>query len=345
MTPVSLIADKVAPEIQMTYPNDQDRVFSYLSFVQKKIWNSGLFHNSTAFFHVNLDEFGNIITPHGYNVLLGCNVDFRPITITSQYSLFHANGDADASLRDKNFSQEVTYLGESPVTIQPNDSWFKSCNSFISVLGSSCESKKFTDISALGKNGKPIYTYYKETRRSSKLIVCGEEKLNSDNIDVRNGVRYAITNTPQFHKNIIVTQINGIFKDQTLGPVEYYLNSNGLSRLVARLEPFETHSSYKRYKVSGRCVRKNQVLGLFKMSEPIDIISESQYFISSNLEAIILIAKGFKMKFDKEDQQAGESFIQDGIKALREEIRGNRVNTIDRLQIKVESKIRKTNFA
>lgn len=338
------IAEKVAPEIQMSYPNDQDRIFSYLSLVQNKIWNSGLFHGSTSFFYVNLDQYGNIITPHGYNVLLGCNVGFRPIRISSQYSLFHANGNAEKAILDRNFSQEVTYLGESPVMIQIDDPWLKYCNSFISVVGSSCESRKFTDVSALDVNGNPIYTYIKQTKKSSRLVVCGEESVEKY-VDVREGVRYSITAKPQCHKNIIVSRITSIVKDPTLGPVSYYLHYNGLSKLIARLEPFETRSEYKRYKVSGKCVQNNQVLGLFKQSKPLDIVSDSQKFISTNMEAIILIAKGFYQKIDKNDSQGGESFIQDGIRALREELRGHRVNTVEQIQVKVFNQTYKKNFA
>lgn len=334
MIPVSFIAEKIAPFIQLSWPNDQEAIFSYLSLAQQKIWRAGFFHNSIQHHYVNTDLNGNIITPHGYNILLGCNVNFKPVTITSHYSFFHCNGNGETALKDKNLYTETVFLGNSPVFFQPNDSWMKKSRMFVTVKGQICEERKFSDVSVLGLDGKPIYTYVKETKKGSKIVLCSQEKADSIGVEYRDGVRYAITAKPQFHKNILVSQILGIFKDQTLGPVEYYLtDESGFGRLCARLEPFETRSEYKRYKVSGHCIKKGQILGLFKMSKPVDIVSENQYFLSDNIEAIIAIVKSFKIKNDEEDIQKAQTFMNDGLNSLREEIRGGRVKVREHLQV------------
>lgn len=332
----SVIAEFIAPYIGASYPNDKEKVFKNLSLVQDKIWRSGLFYDSTKYFYVQVDSDGNIITPHGYNVLLGCNIDFKPITLSHYHSVFHKNGTGERSLEDKNFFKESTFLGESPVMVQPNDLINKNNDYFITVQGGSCDAGKHTDVLALDKCDSPIYTYYKNTDddENTILVPCLPES-NKNETKNREGIRFAISHQPQYHKEILVKSIYAIFKEETLSPVRYYLTDKetGVGTLMAELQPYDIKSSYKRYKISGKCIRRGQILGLFKRSAPVEIVSDEQLFLSGNKEAILLIAKGFYLKIDKEDVQKGDKFISDGIMALREEIQGNRVGKRESLQV------------
>lgn len=337
------IAEFIAPYVGCSWPNDERKIFELMSLVQNKIWQSGKFHNSTKFFYVNVRSDRTIITPHGYNVLLGCNINFQPVNINSPNGLFHRNGPSEAPMVGGNFNTTIQYLGESPVTKQPNEAWCSPCGNhrftcdndyFITVVGENCSTKAHTLVSALGKNNKPIYTYYKE-ETGGEPTVCESEDIAATEIKYNEGVRYPILGQKVFYKDILVTNIYNIIKEPSLVPVEYYLTERrtGIGSLIARLEPYEIISKYKRYQISNNCIRKNCVLALFKQSKPVDIVSESQIFISDNKDAILCMAQGIYQIHEKQELNLGNGFIQQGLVALREELREESPNTNDKLQI------------
>lgn len=335
------IAEFIAPYIGMSYPNDENRIFENLSLVQDEIWSSGKFYGSTKYFYAPIRSDNTIITPHGYNVLLGCNINFKSVNINGTSAIFHKNGPSETPLAENGFSKDVYHLGDSPVMFQPNGSWCKPCGPnkgkvdfYISVCGGDCEINKKTLVSSLGRNGKPIYTYFKE-ETGDKPIVCEDRDLIVEEIKYNEGVMYDVVGQHVNHKDIIVGDIYNIIKDPTISPVEYYLvnKETGVGTLMARLEPYETVSNYKIYQISKSCVRNNCVLGLFKRSKPVDIVDPSQILISNNKSAILSIAKGVHKKFAEDNIQLGETFIMGGINLLAKEVREQKPNSTARLQI------------
>lgn len=340
MNLVGQIADEIAPYVGMSYPNDEKRLFDLLSLVQDQIWMSGKFYNSTKYFYTPVRDNNHIITPHGYNVLLGCNIDFKPVSINGVASIFHKNGPLEAPLKDTGFSRSVYHLGDSPVMIQPNDEWCSPCSSsspreyYVAVCGGGCDTGKETLVSALGCNKKPIYTYRKE-ETESEPIVCEDRDLQETEIRYSEGVVYPILGQKVYHENILVSEIYNIIKDPTTAPVEYYLvdKDTRVGVLTARLEPYETNAIYKRYQVSQSCVKAKCILGLYKKSKPVKIVDPSQIFISGNMQAIMSIAQGIDHKYSKGDIEKGMAYIRDGINLLNLEVREERPNKNSKLQV------------
>ena len=337
---VGKIADEIAPFVGMSYPNDEKRLFDLLSLVQDQIWMSGKFYNSTKYFYTPVRDNNLIITPHGYNVLLGCNIDFRPVSINGVASIFHKNGPLEVPLKQGGFSQSVYHIGDSPVMIQPNDEWCSPCKPktkrdyYIAVQGGGCETNKETLVSVSGCNGKQIYTYRKE-ETESEPVICEDRDLVETEIKYSEGVVYPILGKMVFHENIIISEVYNIIKDPTVSPVEYYLvdKETRVGVLTARLEPYETNAKYKRYQVSKSCVKGKCILGLYKKSKPVKIVDESQIFISDNMQAILSIAQGIDHKYSKGDIEKGMAYIRDGINLLNLEVREERANKNSKLQV------------
>lgn len=329
MKTVEQIAKIVSQYVNLSWPNDEENIFEILSLVQNEIWQSGKYYNSTRWFYVNTREDDTIITPHGFNVLLGLNVDFKPIQINDGYFLFHKNGPADVPLVTDKFQTSVYHLGDYP-TFRNYADFCTSCEGTekkcynITVKGLNCGTVKeppFTIISALDYNGRNIFTYYKDNKKNP-VCVCNPEP--DSQIDYINGIRFPITSNCVTYKNIKISKILNITKEPSLTPVEYYLNEVGSKNafLIARLEPFETNVNYKVYKITNqKCVKGKCILGLFKQSKPNDITHKQEFFISDNLNAIISIAKGVQFKFKENDIQRGNAFIIDGIRALSREVK------------------------
>jgi hypothetical protein len=350
---VKEVAEFVAPYVGMSYPNDDIRLFELLSLVQARIWGSGRFYGSTKFFHVGVDGENNIITPHGYNVLLGCNMDFKPVTIHGMTSLFHKNGPAEAPISQKGFNAGAFHLGDYAVMYQPNDQWCVRCgimqpnkDYYIAVKSSdNCADVRFTTVSSLGCDGKPIYTYMKEAS-SMTPTVCGNEEIADGEIDYTEGVVYPIKGEQIAYNDIITTFVYSIRKEPTKTPVEYYLvdKETGQGFLTARLEPYETESKYKKYRVTGDCIKNKCILGLFKMSKPAEIKHESQLFVTDNRHAILCMAQSMDQLHNKQDFNTAEIFLQKSLIALREELREESPNAQNKMQIQTNrdfSKIKK----
>jgi len=335
------IAEFIAPYIGMSYPNDEQRIFETLSLVQDEIWSSGKFYGSTKFFYTPVREDNTIVTPHGYNVLLGCNINFKPVNINGTAAIFHKNGPAESPLALDGFSNDVYHLGDSPVMFQPNSQWCKPCGPsgckseyYIAVCGGDCEKDKKTLVSSLGCNGRPIYTYYKE-ETENKPIVCEDRDLADEEVKYNEGVMYPIVGQQVYYNDIIIGDIYNIIKDPTLNPVNYYLvnKDTNVGTLIARLEPYEVTSNYKIYQISKSCVKNNCVLGLFKRSKPSSIVDPAQILISDNKNAILSIAKGVQKKYSEDNIQLGEAFILGGINLLAKEVREQRPNSTAKMQV------------
>lgn len=346
MITVGKLAESIAPLINLSWPNDRDKIFNNLSLVEKQIWASGKFHESTRWFHVNVDKDNSIITPHGYNVLLAVDVNKKPQQIRDQYFLFHKNGPGDVT-QDflRRFDTNVYDLGSTPVLFQPTDDICKckcvdkqpkllsvkaDCSNYI-------ENSIGTRVSGLDKEGRNIWTYKAIDNKTNEetLCCCTEEKSQEGFEGVIEGVRYPISSRGVMYKNILFSQIRGIVKEPTKVPIEYYavhpVTNTGV--LIARLEPNQIFSRYRKYMLSDKCKNFHCVLGLFKKSEPDPIITDEQTFISSNILAINSLAIAMDYKYEKKNMQAALPYLQDAAVQLNAEVREHNSGSTNSIQV------------
>ncbi len=109
-----------------------------------------------------------------------------------------------------------------------------------------------------------------------------------------NGV-FVILNAPSVQSPNTFSQLNGIQKDVTYGPVRFYQHdpTTGDEILLLTMEPTETTASYRRYYLQGvpkNCCGTNQeglvqVTAIAKL-DLIPVVADSDYCLIQNLEAL-----------------------------------------------------------
>lgn len=335
MIRIEEVAEFVSTYIGKQFPYDEDSIYANLDLVNEIIWNAGLFHGSTKWFYCQVRDDNTIVTPHGYNVLLGVNRNFKPLMIRDSSFIFHQNGPADIPVVSDNFSNNVYDLGEYPIFKLLENLCYPCegtvCNEFrigARAMGF-CDSYPKTRIMGNDVKGNPIFTFIK----GDKVELCNEsEKDSYDN--VIHGLEIQLTTDIRVIDNVKFGSISEIIKEPTKYPVEYYaVNNKSVGQLIARIEPFQTRSLYRLYKVPNDCIRNACVLGLFKRSKPDKIVDKEQLFFCSNRNAILSISKGVDLKYNKNDTQSGETLIALGIKDLAMELREQSSNSTNPLQM------------
>lgn len=331
------VANLIAGHIGKSYPNDREDIFETIDLVQNEIWKSGLFHGSTKWAYVNVRNDNTIITPHGYDVLLGLNIDFKPRIIRDTHFLFHQNGPADAALLGNGFNKNVQYLGEFPVIGNP-EKLCDPCNKGVSCeyfyvgarVSGACNTFPKTRIYGTSPNGKNIYSYVSPT--TNETCLCEDEE-DIEIWDAIEGVELSLTNILKVSK-IKFASITGITKEPSSSVVEYYkLDEKGNGEMIASLDPFQIKSKYKAYLVPKSCIKNRCVFGLFKKSKPENTIHESQVFLTDNKSAIISMAKSFDFKYNKNDIERAIAFEADAKRSLSDEVKEETPNVVSPIQV------------
>jgi hypothetical protein len=327
----------VATKIGKRWPYDKEEIMDNLSLVAEEIWKSGVFKGSTKWAYVSVNSDNTIVTPHGYNVLLGLNQDFKPMKIRQDHFLFHQNGVGEKAVFEGS-NKDVIDLGEFPIftlierLCKPCSG--SECPSYkiaARILGS-CEGFPETRIYGNDQNGHPIYSYVKSENGLDEVCQCTQEEAEYYN-DTVEGIRIKLTNTLQAF-DIQFSSITGIVKPATSSPVEYWaINHSGLAKMIARLEPFESSSSYRIYKVPKSCIKQACVFGLFKIKQPERYVDGSQAFISDNISSLISIAIGVDKKYKRDELQLGQQYIGDGVLSLANEVRESNSNAESPIQV------------
>lgn len=343
----------IAPYVELSWPNDQVKIFSILDLVQEIIWKSGFFEGSTKWATVRVQSDGTVVTPHAYPILVGAKIGHQKLDIKDSYFTIHENGPLKDPDESDSFSKNIQFVGTYPTLINHIDD-IKLCKKAYKIgVVSPClppsSVPPLTTVSAHGTDGRRIYTYRFRERHDPELIEDDQiVEYGPDDVQIGDGVLegviYPITNKLIIYNNILVSEIYNIQKAPTLSRVDYYLldpeqdccTQNGI--LVASLDPFETISRYNVYRVVNRCINKGTVFGLFKKGRPEEIINESQIILSNDMNGLISIAKGVQYKFFKDQKDKGNSFIADGLDSISQELVANNPGLINTLQIRDTTK-------
>jgi len=312
------------------------KLLRVLSLVNGYVWKKGIWPGMTAQFNVRLDRrTGQIITPHGYNVLLKVNISGEPISMGDEYFKFHQNGRGSLDeCCGQNWSTRVIDLGYSPVLVQPNDP--AACDCYHVGVSTDGNPDLTKDIEVSLVKGyhvegdqepeKVIYTSRLDTdlRLLASPCQCQPAELTSvTGEEIIEGVEFPINGKMIIFDDLCWGRVSGISKPVTNCPVDYWsVNSvTGNFFRIARLEPNETNSSYRRYKVPDQCCEYPNVLGLFKVSAPTPLVTFSQQLVFGDHECLISLSKAIDFLYYKNDADASAPFFARGLQCLEENYR------------------------
>jgi len=325
--------------VSSNYENagEKRKLLSILSLVNSYAWKKGVWPGMTAQFKVRVNsKTKEIITPHGYSNLLKVNTNNFPTTVRDQFFQFHQNGYGSIEeCCSRNWSADVINLGSQPVIIQPSalSEDADGCDGRIKIAVSSDGDVSDTEetivqgyhMTVLDEPEKRIYTRRVARDRVSVGNVCACEPITTQYVssDERvDGVIYPINGCMVVMDDIYWGRVSSINKGVTKAAVDYFALNTVTDKFIriARLEPNETNSEYRRYRVPDVCGESPCVYGLFKKNEPTKLSEYSEEMIIGDEEAIISLAMGMEALYFQKDPQTASFFLQRGIQSLSETV-------------------------
>lgn len=342
-------ADLVSAFVGLCPENETRELYRLLTLAQTKAWKKGIFKGFVRSAHVNVrhktvggKEKAFIITPHGYEILLGVNLDGKPKLIRDTY--FQFNQGSQGSIEDCcgcNFTDDVFDLGEQPVINQPCENVCCcgeiDCNNrSIGVIGYQCdircqERKDNVIISGLTHLGNPVYTYevddpYSESHNECKCTSDYESEPDRQ-LKIIDGDVFPVKSKLVVHNNIKWSRVDSIRKKYTDGPVEVFAVCGNDTELLARIEPYQSASRYRIYELPDCCCKYECVHALLKIGKPEKLEHPSQHMIIDDEESLIALVKSLDMTYNKEEIEMGEALLIKGMNNLDDEHKQNRSNT------------------
>lgn len=339
-------AKLIAPYVGLRVETDSDELFQILTLVQSKAWKMGVYKGMVRDFNVNTrtrivngKERKYIITPHGFEIMLGVNLDGKPAPIHDNYFQFNNNGNG--SMTDCcgcNWSEGVIDLGEFPTLFQPCENTCccgeRDCNSAsIGVVSYNCfedqchQSQEHVLVKGLNYLDNPVFTYEDSDPYDPSNDRCRSIDPRKVTRKAIEGDRFPIKRKLVVHKNIKWSRIDSISKGHTVYPVEVFRVCGNDTDLLARIEPYQKQSRYRIYELPDCCGSPSCVHGLFKIGKPDPIVHGSQAMIVDDSEALIALGKSFDLTYTKQNVELGEAFLAKGIKSLDDEVKMNRSNS------------------
>lgn len=305
----------IAPYIGRSWPTDRRVIFQNLKLAVNKSWNEGKYDGQTKEYEVPIYSScdGNfIVGPYSHNVLLAINIDFKPKTIRSNEFKFHKNGNGFIQNRQGcRWIQDVYDLGEFPTMQKITDNFQFIVG--VRSLGMASPDEKIW-IDGVYSNSDRIYTYKK---KEAGIETCGCVSKQST-VETVSGIELDISHAFNYINNIKFGDIASIHKTITRCPVEVMIidpaTGNGI--VVARLQPNQTVSKYRRYMVPDSVCKNSCAYGLFKIREQEDIVSDTDTIIIDNEEALISLAMSIDYTYEKKNPQEGALYFLQAISIL-----------------------------
>lgn len=332
--PVRAAAELVGPHVKISVGNGalDPKLMRILSLVNAYAWKKGVWVGQTAQFTVPVNgTTGEIVCPPDYNVLLKININSKPTPLRNQQYEFHRNGTGSKTeCCGDGWSNQVVFQGVSPVFRQPRRD--ESCQCCPQDCGCyriavSCDGIPCTDDGLVHVKGyhervenrpeKKVYSHVKRTTNHC-VVRRGSEEPASDE-ELIEGVRFPIKDSFVVIEDVCWSRITEITKTISDHHVDVWaVNDEDRFFHVARLEPHQLNSEYRRYLVPTICQNAPCVHGLFKRTKPHSIVSEAQSLIFDDEEALIAMAMGVNKMFFNDDVEGAVPFLARGISCLNE---------------------------
>lgn len=311
----------VSKFIDRIWPDDKAQIFEILFLAINKAWNEGAWFGMTKEGYVRVEyskEGRYVIGPADHPILLAININGEPQDIRSHHFKFHRNGNGriencngckwETDVIDKG---EVPYINEEKINL--NDGFFVG----VRPIGKPGPGEKIW-INGVHEDGSNIFTYKKS---SDKLDACGC-LIDDSKIDTIRGIELDISEGYRYIKNVKFSDIKSITKTLTRTPVEVIaFDCNGKAQMMARLEPHQKRSNYRKYILPDRYCKYDSIHGLFKVAEQQEIISESDDILIKDPEALIALCKSIDLIYYKGQEDKGAGFFLQGITILEKKKR------------------------
>jgi hypothetical protein len=317
----TLVADFVEAD-----ENSRDKVWRILRLACNHAWGKGKWWGMTADFWCKvLYEDGPtgkpyILSPPGYDALLGVNKDGKPRILRDSYFMFHKNGPGDIKGHNYcNWNTDVYDAGHVPTLHAINN---YGCQSGVMIgvraIGKPGEDE-FVTIQGETEDGNLAISYELNNKATCNCLQATDDGTTNAVRTVQ-GLRIKVTEKFEYVDNVLFKNITSITKTLTRTPIEViFINKKGEGFITARLNPWDIESKYRKYYVPEGC--ESSVHGLFKIGKQVPLVDESQQVIIGNEEALLALCKGIHLLYYKEQAVAGAGYLQAGIISLEEEMR------------------------
>jgi len=326
-------AQLIAPHVEKSWPEHKSDLYRILRLALNYAWNEGKWYGMSREYFVAVktgDPHDYFIGPNGFDVLMAVNASGTPRLTRGVEFQFHKNGYGSITKEgDCAWFEDVMDCGEGPLLQQLN------IESMIGVRSLGPETGNVSvKIRGRYADGNPVYTFVADKINSQETCGCISSTNDEDIIKTIDGLEIPITEKFTYISNICFKSIESITKDVTVNPVEVIaINGNGEGKMLARLEPYEVNSRYRKYIAPVGAICNGSVHALFKISPQAEINNESQPLIISNEEAIIALAMGIHKVYYTQEQTVGQNFLLRGINALEKQKREEEVNSNSPIQV------------
>jgi len=116
--------------MNMSFPDDKEKLYFLCTMTNREAWMKGKWHGMIKEFHVNIktDYEGRqyITAPDDHNVLLGINLNSKPVPIKNHWFQFHRNSNGSVSKEQGwNMTGSAMDMGNSPVGLATSNTTTK----------------------------------------------------------------------------------------------------------------------------------------------------------------------------------------------------------------------------
>ncbi len=328
-----IAGERVAEFVERRWPSDREEVYNILRLGLNKAWVEGKWLGMTKEFFVNVykDEAGQnyFMGPPSHPVLLAVNILGAPAKLRDTYFMFHKNGYGD--VRDNptcTWNRDIYDLGAMPYFNKDNIIFSDGIRIGVRALGSPGPNEK-VHISGAYKDGNQVYSYKK--REYGDCCGCSAKTTEVDGV---RGIELEVNRHFNYINNITFSDIHAVTKTVTRTPIEVIaIDEAGNGRLIARMEPNQRFSNYRKYLVPNELCGRTCLHATFKIAQQEKITSGTDNIIISNEEALISLAKSIHFTYHKEQLEAGAAYFLQAIGILEKEKREEEAQVINQIQV------------
>lgn len=313
-----IAGELIAKFIGKRWPTDKKPVFEIIRLGVNKAWQEGRWLGMASEFFVPIQKDSDgqtyIIAPKSNPILLAMNGNRPGVTIRDKYFMFHRNGTGDVRNSPScSWNKDVYDLGYTPV-LDKNNIISKGIKIGVRSVGPAGENEKIW-INGFYEDSNQVYTYAK-----TNYGQCSSCRVDAKSVNTIKGIALDITSKFNYVCNITFADIGSISKTVTQSPIEVIaIDSFNNGYLIARLEPNERFSKYRKYLVPAPLCGHPCIHGIFKIAQQEEITSDTDDLVIKNEEALIALAKGIDYMYYKDQPEAGAGYILQAISVLDKE--------------------------
>lgn len=290
-----------------------ERLLDTIHFAQEKAWNSGRWYGMMARLCVRVME-GRIVLPSEYGVMEAINYRGVPRMIHPVWYEFSPNGPGSPECWE--------HSGIFDLQTVPTVHRIIKGEKVFAVSKSKNQEYPGTVITVQGinSNNSIIYRYFRDDD-------CTEPVPKSDQGEQIEIGYIGSDGQPvpsyQTYNDFAWDGITNIFKPVTRGPIEIYAMGLRQARWLATMQPGETSSEYRSYRVPEGCQCGQYVEILAKKRKPIRPSQDHEVINIESESALINLALSVYHQFDSLDPEKSAMYLAAGLADLNGNLKEN----------------------